>query len=179
MPDRLGYRVIILFLFVMVLILPEQHAAACSCAYPPPPPKKAMGESDFVFMGTVKEIRKSRVGKEVLFDVQTTWKGVDQTQALIMTSMGGGDCGFRFEEGKRYIVYGGDMYPFEGKWSTNTCTRTRELAKAQEDQIALGEGEAPTEQVDLEKQSNRLVVFLVGVFVVFGILIFRIGRAIR
>lgn len=173
---QFGIKLTLCF-FLLIVFLPDNSTSACSCAYPPPSPQKSLENVDFVFMGTVKKVRKARMGNEVLFDVQTTWKGINQTQVYVMTGMGGGDCGYTFEEGKEYIVYGSDMDPYAGKLSTNICMRTREILKAGEDLLALGEGTVPSEKVDLENRGAFW--YLAGAVLLFGFLLFRIGKAIR
>ncbi|MGC5327571.1 hypothetical protein [Brevibacillus sp. SYSU BS000544] len=177
MRRQLNFITIVILSCLWALFSSQGSVSACSCGYPPPSPQKSMENVDFVFAGTVKEIRRTRMGMEVLFDVRTTWKGIDQTQVLVMTGMGGGDCGYEFEKGKEYIVYGGDYDPFEGKLSTNVCMRTREISKAGEDLLYLGEGAVPTEKVNLEHWGA--VWYLAGAVAVFGFLLYRIGKAIR
>ncbi len=93
--------------------------------------------SDAVFTGTVigtDTIRPEpvNVGTEVvffpyrrdfLFLVETSYKGVHVKDTVrILTGLGGGDCGFRFQAGKSYIVY---AYKDESKaLHTNICKRT-------------------------------------------------------
>ncbi|MEZ4789557.1 MAG: hypothetical protein R2811_06010 [Flavobacteriales bacterium] len=70
--------------------------------------------------------------------VEKNYRGVTVSDSVVVfTGMGGGDCGFRFEVGKRFIVYGvtGDAiasdyasrYPLSGPniFRTNICFRTR------------------------------------------------------
>jgi hypothetical protein len=54
----------------------------------------------------------------VKFRVEKYWKGVLTTEMIVVTGRGGGDCGYRFEVGARYLIfaYGGDT-----KLETNIC----------------------------------------------------------
>ncbi len=63
--------------------------------------------SGAILSGRVKEIRESsnRYGKEVLFEVTNTWKGIDKLQVIISTGNGDGDCGYGFAVGVEYLVY--------------------------------------------------------------------------
>lgn len=59
--------------------------------------------SDAVFTGKVIEIQEKKqlnglTKKYVLFEVKKTWKGISQSQVILTTGMGGGDCGYEFEE---------------------------------------------------------------------------------
>jgi hypothetical protein len=49
----------------------------------------------------------------------------------IITTAGGGDCGYRFQKGKQYIVYATEDR--DGQLRTSICTRTRPLDRAAED----------------------------------------------
>jgi hypothetical protein len=96
------------------------RAPMCSCI----PPKGArsqvqlyMGGADFVFAGTVTEIkwkiapldstdRDSRIMFRVAVMVpSTTWKGVVTDTVTVWTPDDVGACGFDFEEGQRYLVF--------------------------------------------------------------------------
>jgi hypothetical protein len=77
--------------------------------------------------------------KNVLVKVENVYKGNATTDTLtIYTGMGGGDCGFRFTEGQKYVIYGdtdsyfGDFFKDQefpdgqNVYWTNICTRTQE-----------------------------------------------------
>jgi len=77
--------------------------------------------------------------KKVQILIETLYKGKVASHTLtIYTGIGGGDCGFHFEEGQKYIIYSeADSYFgnfFKGKkfpngqdvYWTNICTRTQE-----------------------------------------------------
>ncbi|MER3329506.1 MAG: hypothetical protein RIF34_08020 [Candidatus Kapaibacterium sp.] len=77
--------------------------------------------------------------RKVLILVDTVYKGRNRSDTLtIYTGMGGGDCGFRFKEGQKYIIYGdtdsylGDFFrdqefpDGQNVYWTNICTRTQE-----------------------------------------------------
>lgn len=95
--------------------------------------------------------------KSVLFAVQNTWKGINETQVIITTGLGGGDCGYEFEEGKEYLVYAFEsrMYSEEEKLVTIICDRTTLLNSAEEDLSILGEGKSPTKTVNLEDELHK------------------------
>tara|TARA_R110002072_G_C7649294_1_gene508564 strand:- start:37 stop:564 length:528 start_codon:yes stop_codon:yes gene_type:complete len=77
--------------------------------------------------------------KKVLVKVDNVYKGNSITDTLtIYTGMGGGDCGFRFIEKQKYVIYGdtnsyfGDFFKDQkfpdrqNIYWTNICTRTQE-----------------------------------------------------
>lgn len=72
------------------------------------------------------------------FKVETVYKGNTKSDTIeVMTGLGGGDCGNRFDIGARYIIYGSTdsyMNNIDNKFDyptatnlfwTNICTRTR------------------------------------------------------
>jgi hypothetical protein len=60
---------------------------------------------DAVFLGKAAGEKGTDTGKVFLFQVQSVWKGVDQTEVLVQTGRGDGDCGYHFQLGKNYLVY--------------------------------------------------------------------------
>jgi hypothetical protein len=144
------------FLYVMfVLTLASTPVFGCKCV-PPPPDAKTAGEigqwyaskSDTMFEGTVKRVdlksvlMETKVGDlfsadldqnvpslQVTFDTLKFSKGAEQSQVLLTTGLGGGDCGFDFAIGKKYLVY---AYADEsGHLSTGICSGTRLLRESQ------------------------------------------------
>lgn len=76
--------------------------------------------------------------KKALVKVDKVYKGDSIPDTLtIYTGMGGGDCGFQFNEGQKYIIYGDTNSYFGGFFRdqkilsgrdvywTNICTRTQ------------------------------------------------------
>lgn len=115
------------------------RASACSCR-DPGPPCQAYWDSSVVFSGTalgVSRVEIDRDGQKIAqrlfrFRVDEAFRGVEGKEVDVLTGAWGGDCGYDFEPGTKYLVYGGRA---EGKpWvSTSICTRTRPLAEAGED----------------------------------------------
>ncbi|GIN72096.1 hypothetical protein J14TS2_25710 [Bacillus sp. J14TS2] len=147
-------------LFVYGLPIPVQ---ACSCAELPEV-EEGLEQSKAVFSGEVLNIKEkvNRSGyryKSVLLQVNNTWKGVKESQVIISTGLGGGDCGFDFAKGREYLGYAyksdTDLYGAD-TLSTNICDRTNTIHAAQEDLEILGEGESPTDKISLiEKENER------------------------
>lgn len=168
-------------IFMSILLIGSfpSISSACSCAELP-----SVGEelerSQAVFSGKVVDIREKRslngyTSKSVLFEVTNTWKGVKQSQIIITTGQGGGDCGFNFKEGEEYLVYANESTMYGAKSLVSViCDRTSELSSLQEDLKILGEGQLPIEEVDLTGQhaGNRIyiwvaVIVAIGVAVIF------------
>lgn len=119
-----------------------QIAAACSCAEPPPP-KQALEKASAVFSGKVVEIQQGQqqfAPKRVTFEVDRSYKGVDAGRVVVTTASDGAMCGFGFQQGKSYLVYG---YGDKEALNTNLCTRTKSIENAGDDLKELGEGKKP------------------------------------
>ena len=181
MKQRFGFGALFVFVFSTVMIFFPSYGAACSCAEPPGV-KEEFSLSKEVFIGKVTEIDENKsvsglLTKSVLFKVNETWKGVNQPRMKVITGNGGGDCGYEFKEGQEYLVYANesDMYG-SNELTVIICGRTNEISAAQEDLSILGEGKAPTEQVNLRSTVQDKVFFLltaVAVIAFFSWLYFR------
>jgi len=172
-------RVILAFLFFSFFILSPTHTSACSCAELPSALQE-LENSEAVFSGKVVAINESRArSKQVLFEVTNSWKGAEKTQIIINTGLGGGDCGIDFVEGVEYLVYANESTMY-GKKSLVTiiCDRTNKLSLLQDDLIILGEGNVPTEKVDLTSESEGIsfYVWIFGLFVIGMVVFFIVKR---
>lgn len=126
--------------FVIFSCAPE--VSACSCLGERPACEE-FGAAKAVFIGKVigaKEQRQERnddgsttnydVG-EIYFKVEEAFQGVKGTRVVIHSGTGGGDCGYWFQRGQRYLVYA--YGASQDSLGTNICTRTRLLEHADED----------------------------------------------
>lgn len=87
----------------------------------------------------------------------------------ISTGLGGGDCGYGFKEGQKYLVYAhASSDPVLG---TGICSGTRPLESAagQEDISVLGEGRTP---LTTTQWSGNNLLFLV--IAVLGIVFLKV-----
>ncbi|WOV88525.1 hypothetical protein QWT69_05265 [Sporosarcina oncorhynchi] len=170
-----------LIIVVTVFLWRPIDAAACSCVMPPPP-EQALNDATAVFSGEVIDISDNvkvinGYGKTIRFKVDESWKGIDNGEVAINTGHGGGDCGFQFEVGQSYLVYAvkSDMYA-PNTLSTTICNRTVQLANANDDLTALGEGEKIfSEHEDVVEKSNWFYwsaglssIILLGAAFVYG-----------
>jgi hypothetical protein len=179
--------VCLIFSFINILIVPAT-SYACSCV-PPQSVENELGRSKVVFSGEVIQVKEQKdyfkgyMTKKVLFEVTKTWKGLSQSQVIITTGTGGGDCGYDFQTGKEYVVYAqmSSMYGDKDELVTIVCSRTNELSAAQEDLAYLGEGEVPTEKVDLTAAIPKGVnpIIWIGTTILIGTIIFLVWRRFK
>lgn len=116
----------------------ENDALACSCMLSGPPCQAAW-TADVVFTGTVRsmeQIDHNASGTPyrsvlVRFDVERGFVNVVPGPVEIVTGTGGGDCGYSFATGGRYLVYAWKTP--SSRLSTGICSRTRPLDEAEED----------------------------------------------
>ena len=84
--------------------------------------KEAHKDSTAVFVGEVIDIiqKPDVYSVEVKFKIEKSWDNKSLKEVTIFTGRGGGDCGYKFEVGKKYLVY---AYGNK-ELATNICTRT-------------------------------------------------------
>lgn len=117
-----------IFFFAFFTFLNASSILACSCVPQGSESiekqvKEAYTNSTAVFVGEVVEVieKPDAYSVEIKFKVVKSWKNEFKDAASIKTGRGGGDCGYKFEVGKRYLVYtDGD----KNNLRTNICTRT-------------------------------------------------------
>ncbi|WIV17381.1 LPXTG cell wall anchor domain-containing protein [Paenibacillus polygoni] len=177
---------ICLLVSIMTISIPS-NAYACSCVEPISV-QDELSRSEAVFSGRVIEVKEERtngyLSNTVLFEISEVWKGGSESQIIIRTGGGGGDCGIQFKEGEDYLVYAksSSMYGDREELVTIICDRTSVLAQAAEDLTILGEGKAPTEQVDLSGELNSISsnIWMTALGIVLIVLVaFLVGRRVR
>lgn len=121
-------------------------ATACKCL-PPPAPTVHAQQVDAVFAGVALQVGDHAMPADVenpegyqalrtTFLVTAVWKGLVRDTLAVVSGQGGGDCGYVFEPGRRYLVY---AYVEDGDLGTDICTRTTPFATAFEDRSQLRE----------------------------------------
>lgn len=179
---------IIAFISMSILLISSfpSITSACSCAELPSV-EEEFERSQAVFSGRVVDVREKRslqgyMTKSVLFEVTNTWKGVKQSQMIITTGQGGGDCGFDFKEGQDYLVYSNESTMYGAKSLVSIiCDRTNKMSSLQEDLKILGEGQPPIEEVDLtgKHKGNQLIIWVAVALIIGVILIFISKRVFK
>jgi hypothetical protein len=145
------------------LMLPGM-VEACDCVNAGPP-CKAFKATPNVFTGRVTKIStihvKLQSGDEypqdlVLLQIERNYRGQEGKSTVeVVTGEGGGDCGFSFEEGKRYLVYA-YPHPATGKLYTGICQRTRLLSEASEDLEYFAKKDDPAHGAGIEGSVEEL-----------------------
>ncbi|ALC91806.1 hypothetical protein AM500_19960 [Bacillus sp. FJAT-18017] len=150
---KIAVAIVLYSLFILAFPL---TGYACKCAYPPTV-QQELQTSKAVFTGKVIGVKdhEKQYGKKILFAVIKSWKGLNESQVILDTGQGGGDCGFTFHEGTEYLVYAsenvGRIYGDGSSMVTTICDRTKEAASAGEDFKLLGEPTVPEKKIDLSK----------------------------
>ena len=117
-----------ILLFAFFIVLSASDIFACSCVPQgnesiETQVKEAYTNSTAIFVGEVVEVieKPNTFITQVKFKNVKSWKVEFKDAISITTGRGGGDCGYNFEVGKKYLVYAdGD----KNKLRTNICTRT-------------------------------------------------------
>jgi hypothetical protein len=158
-------------LTIVFLLLNIERLSACSCIGQQTV-EEAVKSSDAILVGTILSkqltlltdstflkmfptdtvMRDSRMNKVTIacyeLLVQVLYKEKVSTDTVkIFTGRGGGDCGFEFEVGSRYIIYGEKKTYFGRVFNnfkfpesnnifwTNICTRTIEFSRDEINEI--------------------------------------------
>ena len=110
-------------------------AAPCSCGEPATP-RLAREQATVVFLGLVVSAFNREIGeggfprsRTFRFRVSRAWKGVSSETVDVTTATLGTACGYPFEIGEEYLVYG-HTGEGPGLW-TSSCTRTAHFRYAE------------------------------------------------
>ncbi|HEX8746697.1 MAG TPA: hypothetical protein VF717_05805 [Pyrinomonadaceae bacterium] len=129
---------------IVFLLLNFDVGYACTCA-PPPSVAQSLSQAGAVFSGKVLQVKRVK-GRgeqaglwqvEVIFAVNTSWKGAERKVLSVFTASQSAACGYNFRRGTTYLVYAGES---QGKLATTICSRTKRLGDAREDLRELGAG---------------------------------------
>jgi hypothetical protein len=119
---------------LLVLSTPRD-SAACSCV-PDVPLCESFWSSDAVFEGEVVEVTDRKdaptpfAKRRARFTVARVWRGDVPASVDVMTGSGGGDCGYGFRKGRKYLVYASEG---QSGLVTNSCSPTKPLDRAAPD----------------------------------------------
>jgi hypothetical protein len=123
---------------VVFALSTAQDAAACECIQGRPGPCTALTQTGAVFVGRVVGIIRSGesntffTGLTVHFAIEQSFKGLSVTQKTVEVKTGanGGDCGYDFKQGQRYLVFATRS---SGALHTSICSNTQPASEAEDD----------------------------------------------
>lgn len=152
----------VIMLSCMSLVLPSK-SYACSCALQTDP-IKAVEQSKAVFSGKVLAIEPKVLDINgildhkiaVHFDVEKSWKGMNQTQVIVLTNLGESSCGYTFGRGETYLVFAYDYDFKENMLQTGICSLTKKLTDATSELSKMGQGVEPIENVSLKDKMDAM-----------------------
>lgn len=135
--------------------LGAKPASACSCAGDASFSDK-FKHADVVFSGKVQAIRLALFSsewnaEEVTFEVQQAWSDQVHKRMAVETSQDSASCGYEFEKGKSYLVYG--AYDDRGALLTHLCSGNGQLGNSQATED-LAQLNAQTTSYPLKMGSN-------------------------
>ncbi|CAH1230858.1 hypothetical protein PAECIP111891_06751 [Paenibacillus allorhizoplanae] len=153
---------VVFILSFMSLVMPSK-SYACSCALQTDP-IKALEQSKVVFSGKVLAIEPQVLDINgildhkiaVHFDVEKSWKGMNQTQAIVLTNLGEPSCGYTFGLGEPYLVFAYDYDFKENMLETSSCSLTKKLTNATLELSKIGQGVSPIEDVSLKGKMDTM-----------------------
>jgi hypothetical protein len=145
---RVARTVAVILLLSGALLAHPSETLACSCVGGVPL-CETFWKTPVVFSGEVLEIKRipNELGSEYLpnrlvtFRVDEAWRGGVSGVIEVHTGSGGGDCGFDFQAGRRYLVF---AHQWKGKLSTGICSPTKLLDKAKDDLAYLRQPFGPS-----------------------------------
>jgi hypothetical protein len=127
---------------LICLVSTQARLSACECVGPILP-CLAMEQAQAVFVGQVTEIvnvdqttqRASPlpIARRVSFKLTEVLRGDVPESVDVYTGLGGGDCGFKFDAGKTYLVYA--HRAAMGPLTTGICARTKEANSSAQNEI--------------------------------------------
>jgi hypothetical protein len=134
---------------VLTVFASVSETTACSCSAPfvkttlNQAIRKAYKDSNAIFSGEALRIIKNPNSSfvTVKFRVDKNWKGKNSSILSVTTGIGGGDCGYGFEIGKKYLVY---TYGSNVEFFVSICSRTA-LLGANTDTAILSKIKRPKE----------------------------------
>ncbi|MDQ3804778.1 MAG: carboxypeptidase regulatory-like domain-containing protein [Acidobacteriota bacterium] len=143
-------KIIVLLFTAAACLLGAGRALACSCIGPVPPCHE-YGRASAVFVGTVTGLKTNKreegsydfSPRVFRFSVEQAFLGVAGHEVEVATGTGGGDCGYNFRRGEKYLVYAYHSAG-SGRLTTGICSRTRPYLAAAEDlEFLSGLGSMP------------------------------------
>jgi hypothetical protein len=125
----------ILILVLSLIAISQIYSQnACSCPNSAFTLQQHYNNATYIFTGRVQNITTTNTHHDILFRVNTMWKGRQGTSIRVRTPLTAAACGFSFTKNLDYIVF---AYSSNNALYTTLCTRTRLLDTACEDLLFL------------------------------------------
>lgn len=103
-------------------------------------PEEAIATADALFEGTVTAISSNTEtdfgGRAVALTIERAWKGVSGSSVTVATASNSAACGYPFQVGETYLVYG--YRSKAGKLQVSLCSRTTPIGDAKAQLKLLG-----------------------------------------
>lgn len=124
---------------LLILFVGLQQLYACECVVQSP--QAQIDSADVVFDGTVIYVNTNWMsgGMKYTFQVHQTWKRRTDTVMVINSGFATTDCGYNFEQGKRYLVFARKKFSFK----TDLCAGNTLIADADTYLNKLGPSQKP------------------------------------
>ena len=156
-------RWFVLGVFALVSFVWAPHADACSCMRQSP--EEAIAAAEALFEGTVTAISTNDEtpfrGRAVSLTVNRAWKGVTGTAVTVATASNSAACGYPFQDGETYLVYG--YRTRSGDIQVSLCSHTKPITDAKADLKLLGKPDpALTEKGEPSDDGGRCSASLPG-----------------
>ena len=118
----------------------------------------ALEQADLVFVGKVVFVNTNWMsgGWKFSFEVEKTWKR-QASNFLIINTGYEKDCGYLFDEGKRYLVHVKKTFGLK----TDACMGNKPIEEATAELKVLGEGFSPQQGSGNSGQSMFLAILLI------------------
>jgi len=145
-------------LLALTVDSPREACRLCECRRSPSPREEA-DSADAVLRVRVTRIyidphawsdslrldfERRNQQRRLQTEVIRVWKGTLVRRVDLFSAVDRDDCGYHLEEGGEYLVYASQAS--NGRLVIPYCSRTRPIADAAEDLVALGSGISPRRQ---------------------------------
>jgi hypothetical protein len=154
-------------LALVTIVFAATRSEACSCAGGASPCQE-YGRASAVFVGTVVSVRtvprpansdkdetEYWAPRRFKFFIEKSFLGLTGTETEVSTGLGGGDCGYDFKIGERYVVYAYQTGR-TGRLVTSICSRTNPFESAKSDLDFLRSLESERPGVTISGEIRRM-----------------------
>ena len=129
---------LIFIIYIFSHIFNVKPAFSCSCA--PSSLEEHIARSSVIFEGIpLSKNSHDEYSHTFQFKVTRSWKGIDKNTVSVKTSNSGAACGYNFNIGEVYLVYGNSSFSENDLVSTGICSATKPIDESDEDVQKLGD----------------------------------------